>query len=135
MLSSVSRRAQGVLRRHAAVAVERRALHASAAPAAALECKLNSRTRSPASEAQVPQPSAKDVDAAVQAAHRAFHAKGPGSWSSLPPRARGALLFRLSELISQHAEELATLEALDNGKTLAQARQVDAPACASMFKY
>ena len=27
------------------------------------------------------------------------------------------------------------LESLDNGKTLAQARAVDAPACASMFKY
>jgi len=84
---------------------------------------------------QLPQASAQDVDAAVQAAHRAFHARGPGSWSSLAPRARGALLFRLSELITQHQEELAVLEALDNGKTLAQARVVDTPASASMFKY
>jgi hypothetical protein len=47
----------------------------------------------------VPQASVQDVDAAVQAAHRAFHKRGEGSWASLTPRARGALLFKLSELM------------------------------------
>jgi len=161
----------------------RRGLHASAAALAAqakakVVCQVNSPTRSPGSEAQVPTParlatrmlidgqlvarasdggsfpsvspangrvisgaehlpqaSSQDVDAAVQAAHRAFYKTGAGSWASLSPRQRGALLFKLSELISANAEELAVLEALDNGKTLAQARMVDAPASASMFKY
>ena len=48
----------------------------------------------------VPQASAADVDAAVQAAHDAFYREGPGSWASLSPRARGALLYKLSELMS-----------------------------------
>ena len=83
----------------------------------------------------IPQASSSDVDRAVQAAHAAFMRRGEGSWSSLSPRQRGALLYKLSELISAHAEELAVLESLDNGKTLSQSRTVDAPACASMFKY
>jgi aldehyde dehydrogenase (NAD+) len=180
MLNSIPRRVSGLVRRQISSALEtHRTIHASAVTSsAATECKINSRTRTPASEGQIPQPqrlatrmlingefvsrssdggifssiapangkiikgaeelpqaSVKDVDAAVQAAHQAFHVKGPGTWSSLSPRARGALLYRLSELIAQHKEELAVLEALDNGKTLAQARMVDAPACASMFKY
>lgn len=48
----------------------------------------------------VPQASAADVDAAVHAAHDAFYREGPGSWASLSPRARGALLYKLSELMS-----------------------------------
>lgn len=83
----------------------------------------------------VPQASVRDVDDAVQAAHAAFMARGPGSWHSMSPRQRGALLYKLSQRISECTEELAQLEALNNGKTIQQARTVDAPACASMFKY
>jgi hypothetical protein len=49
---------------------------------------------------QLPQASAQDVDAAVQAAHKAFYKQGQGSWASFSPRQRGALLYKLSELMS-----------------------------------
>jgi aldehyde dehydrogenase (NAD(P)+) len=53
-----------------------------------------------------------DVDLAVQAARKAL--KDP-SWKDLPPAERGKLIFRLSELVEQHAEILATIETWDNG--------------------
>lgn len=55
--------------------------------------------------------SKSDVDSAVQAAHRAFN----GPWSKLSARQRGALLFRLADLMEQHKEELATIESVDSG--------------------
>jgi len=84
----------------------------------------------------IPQAGKEDVNAAVEAAHRAFNDySSPDTWPSLPPRARGALLYKLSSLISQHVDELALLESLDNGKTINQSRNVDAQACAAIFKY
>lgn len=55
--------------------------------------------------------SKSDVDRAVQSAYRAFN----GPWSKLSARQRGALLFRLADLMEQHKEELATIEAVDSG--------------------
>lgn len=55
--------------------------------------------------------SKSDVDQAVQSAHRAFH----GPWSKLSARQRGALMFRLADLMEQHKEELATIESVDSG--------------------
>lgn len=60
-----------------------------------------------------------DVDAAVQAAHRAFH---HSAWRDLAPLAREALLLRLAELIERDAPFLAELESLDNGMPLDFAR-------------
>lgn len=55
--------------------------------------------------------SRSDVDRAVQAADAAFN----GPWSKLSARQRGALMFRLADLMEQHKEELATIEAVDSG--------------------
>lgn len=55
--------------------------------------------------------SANDVDRAVQAAHSAFY----GPWSMLSARQRGQLMFKLADLMEQHKEELATIEAVDSG--------------------
>ena len=85
--------------------------------------------------ASIPQASTADVDRAVQAAHRAFMARGQGTWHSLTPRQRGTLLQKLAQRIGEAKEELAVLESLNNGKTLQQSRMIDAPACASMFNY
>jgi aldehyde dehydrogenase (NAD+) len=57
---------------------------------------------------------AADVDRAVKAADAAM--KGP--WSRLAPAERGALLFKLADVIAAHREELARLETLDVGKPL-----------------
>jgi phenylacetaldehyde dehydrogenase len=69
--------------------------------------------------ASVPYGTAVDIDKAVSAAAAAFAAP---SWARLAPRERGRLLWRISEVIEAHLEELAALEALDNGMPLANAR-------------
>ncbi|CAK9818162.1 Cytosolic 10-formyltetrahydrofolate dehydrogenase [Anthophora plagiata] len=56
--------------------------------------------------------STEDVDRAVKAAKKAFE---EGEWSMISARERGALLFKLADLMEQHKEELATLESLDSG--------------------
>lgn len=62
---------------------------------------------------------AADIDRAVAAASTAFQAH---AWASLTPTKRGHLLRRLGDLIGEHAEELALLESLDNGKLLREMR-------------
>ena len=67
--------------------------------------------------ARIAQGSAEDVDAAVQAAHRAFTS---GPWSQTTPTQRGALLRRVADLITRDAQRLAEIEVRDNGKLIAE---------------
>lgn len=69
--------------------------------------------------AQMPRASADDVDRAVRAAHRAFD---DPSWASLTASARGKLLYRLADLVAQHAPRLAELETRDTGKIIRETR-------------
>lgn len=55
---------------------------------------------------------AEDVDIAVNAARAAL--KHP-SWKDLSGSDRGRMMVKLSELVEQHAETLATIETWDNG--------------------
>ncbi len=73
-----------------------------------------------------------DVDEAVKAARRAYE---EGRWPILTPHQRGRFLLRLAELIDQHADELAELESLDNGKPVSQARSIDVVGAAGIFRY
>ncbi|MFB9766472.1 aldehyde dehydrogenase family protein [Nocardioides kongjuensis] len=74
---------------------------------------------------------AVDVDRAVRAARKAFE----GEWSLWTPAQRQRLLFRIGEAIYEQAEELAQLEALDNGKSAAVAQAVDVTWVAELFQY
>lgn len=67
--------------------------------------------------AHVPDASVEDAISAVDAAEAA--AKG---WRATPPRQRSEILRRWFHLMSQHAEELAILISLENGKALSDAR-------------
>src|SRR5439155_15802771 len=60
-----------------------------------------------------------DVDAAVAAARRAFDA---GPWPRMRGAERARLLGRVAEAIRAAAEDLATIEVLESGKPIAQAR-------------
>ncbi len=60
-----------------------------------------------------------DVDEAVRAAQAAFEA---GPWSRMAPRERARVLRRLAASIEENLDELAELETLDNGMTLATAK-------------
>ena len=73
---------------------------------------------------------ASDIDDAVAAARAALPA-----WAALAPAARAELLWNLGARIAELGDEFAQLEALDNGKTLAESNMVDIPLCAGLFKY
>ncbi len=73
-----------------------------------------------------------DVDEAVKAARKAFE---EGKWPKLGPHQRARFLFKIADAIDAHADELAELESLDNGKPLSQARAIDVPAAAETFRY
>ena len=94
------------------------------------------QTLDPATEdvlAEVAYGDAEDVERAVRAARRAF---APGSeWRRMTPSDRGRLLHRIGDLILEHADELATLESLDNGKPKAIARVADVALSADLFHY
>src|SRR5437867_1056975 len=81
--------------------------------------------------AEVAEADAADIDKAVAAARRAFE----GKWSSMSARDRGRLLYKLSQLIEQHAKELAELETLDNGKPIKESLYVDLPQVIENFEY
>jgi phenylacetaldehyde dehydrogenase len=80
--------------------------------------------------ATVPAAGAADVDAAVAAARAALPV-----WGALAPAARAELLWNLGSRIAELSEELATLEALDNGKPRAEALMVDIPLSSEIFRY
>ena len=56
----------------------------------------------------------EDVSRAVTSAHQAFCA---GVWSQRLPAERERILLRYADLVEQHAEELAQLETLEQGKS------------------
>jgi phenylacetaldehyde dehydrogenase len=93
-------------------------------------------TIDPATEerlAEVAHGGAEDIDRAVRAARRAF-AHG-SEWRRMSPSDRGRLIHRIGDLILENADELATLESLDNGKPIAVARAADVPLAADLFHY
>jgi len=81
---------------------------------------------------EVAEADAADMDLAVAAARRAFEA---GAWASMKPSARGQLLWRLADLMEAHADELAEIESLDNGKPVTVARAGDVTLAIDMFRY
>ena len=81
--------------------------------------------------AEVAEARSEDIDAAVNAATRAFT---EGEWSRMTPSRRGTLLWRLADLLEQHADDFALLETLDNGKPLFLARG-DVDASVEVFRY
>jgi aldehyde dehydrogenase (NAD+) len=81
---------------------------------------------------QVAEADAADVDKAVTAARAAFD-KGP--WRKMSAAQRGNLLYKLADLIEKHADELAQLESLDNGKPYHVARAADLPLTIACYRY
>ena len=81
--------------------------------------------------ARVPEGDAEDIDLAVRAARRAFET---GDWAKMKPADRTRVMLRLADLIEHHGDELAEIEAVDNGKPLAVARRGIA-GTAEMLRY
>jgi phenylacetaldehyde dehydrogenase len=53
----------------------------------------------------------------------------------MTPSERGKLIFRIGDLIEEHADVFATLESLDNGKSVKIARVADVALAADLFHY
>src|SRR5216683_218611 len=81
--------------------------------------------------AEVAEADKADVDKAVAAARKAM----TGKWSKMSARDRGRLLYKLSQLIEEHAGELAALETTDNGKPIKESTYIDLPGVVENFEY
>jgi betaine-aldehyde dehydrogenase len=81
--------------------------------------------------AEVAEGGREDAKAAIAAARQAFDS---GDWSDQTGAVRGALLYRLAELIERERETLAVLESLDTGKTVEESRW-DMDDIAGIFRY
>jgi aldehyde dehydrogenase (NAD+) len=81
---------------------------------------------------QVAEADAADVELAVKAARNAFER---GAWRKTSAAERGRLLHKLADLMEKHADELAELESLDNGKPVKVARTVDVAASIDCYRY
>src|SRR5437763_1708189 len=93
-------------------------------------------TINPATEekiADVASAGVDDVDAAVKAARAQME---PGSeWQKMKPRDRAKVLWRLADMLNQHADEIGRIETLDNGKPIFESQFVDTPAAAECLYY
>jgi phenylacetaldehyde dehydrogenase len=82
--------------------------------------------------ANVAEGDVEDINRAVRAARTAFE---DGPWGRMTPSDRGRMIWKIGDLILEHAEELAQLESLDNGKPVAVALGADVPLAADLFHY
>lgn len=81
--------------------------------------------------AHVAEASDEDVALAVAAARRAFDGE---RWTRIAPTERARIMNRIADLLDRHADEIAIIETLDNGKPLKAARG-DVLRAAEKFRY
>lgn len=78
----------------------------------------------------IPDSDERDVKQAVQAAKAAFD-----GWSKTPVHERSQIMVRISELIGENLDRLASAESKDNGKPVSLATAVDIPRAQSNFYF
>jgi len=82
--------------------------------------------------AEIPAGTEQDVNEAVAAAQHAFEC---GEWAGLSPGERGEVLVKLSDLVTEHLDELAELESRDVGKPITESKAFDIPMVADHLRY
>ena len=75
---------------------------------------------------------ADDVDQAVTAARKVFD---DGSWSKAAPTERKRVMHKISDLIQQHAMELAVLGVRDNGTEIGMAIKAEPGSASATFRF
>jgi betaine-aldehyde dehydrogenase len=80
--------------------------------------------------ARAPVASAEDVDRAVRAARGAFD-----GWSNTTPAQRAQALLALADVIEEHGDEIARLEALNAGKPIAAVTNDEIPVMADNLRF
>jgi phenylacetaldehyde dehydrogenase len=82
--------------------------------------------------AAVPAGEAADVDAAVNAARRAFD---EGPWRKMRGADRERLLLRLADLLEANASEISEIESVNSGRILPATRAFDVDLSVSYLRY
>jgi betaine-aldehyde dehydrogenase len=80
--------------------------------------------------ATAPLSGEQDVDAAVQAAKRAFR-----EWSETPPGERALALLRIADAIEENADEFTQLESLNVGKPIESMREDEMPVVVDNLRF
>jgi betaine-aldehyde dehydrogenase len=80
--------------------------------------------------ARAPISTAEDVDRAVLAARRAFE-----GWSNTTPAQRSQALLALADVVEEHGEEIARLEALNAGKPIEAVKGDEIPVMADNLRF
>ena len=88
----------------------------------------------PVTEEQITEFTDCGQEAVNDAVARAKASYEAGVWAGLPGRERAKIMWRIADLIDEHAEELAQLDSLNTGMPLMQA-QLIVPTCAEFFRY
>ncbi|WP_409427713.1 aldehyde dehydrogenase family protein [Mycobacterium sp. SMC-11] len=88
----------------------------------------------PATEEQITEFRDAGPQAVNEAVARAKATYQSGAWTDLPARQRAKVLWRLADLIDEHAAEFAELESLDAGMPPAQAEMI-VSTCAEFYRY
>ena len=78
----------------------------------------------------IPRSNAKDIEAALDAAHKARAA-----WGSTSPTERANVLLKIADRMEQNLQKLAVAETLDNGKPLRETMAADLPLAIDHFRY
>ncbi|VTU27624.1 Acetaldehyde dehydrogenase 2 [Variovorax sp. PBL-H6] len=78
----------------------------------------------------IPRSNAKDVEAALDAAHKA-----KAAWGAASPTERANVLLKIADRMEQNLQLLAVAETLDNGKPLRETMAADIPLAIDHFRY
>ena len=79
---------------------------------------------------EIARSDAADIDAALDAAHKARDA-----WGQTAPAERANILMKIAQRMEDNAELLATAECWDNGKPIRETRAADIPLAIDHFRY
>ncbi|HLR11482.1 MAG TPA: aldehyde dehydrogenase family protein [Sporosarcina sp.] len=82
--------------------------------------------------ATVHEAGTEDVDLAVAAARKAFD---EGEWTKMEPAERAHIMYTFANLLAEHQEEIAQIEALDAGKPYEAAFEDDVGGTIEHFRY
>jgi aldehyde dehydrogenase (NAD+) len=88
----------------------------------------------PATEEQITEFRDAGPEAVDEAVARAKAAYQSGVWTDIPARQRAKVLWKLADLIDEHAQEFAELESLDAGMPPAQTEMI-VSTCAEFYRY
>jgi aldehyde dehydrogenase len=79
---------------------------------------------------EIARSQAEDIEAALDAAHKAKDA-----WGRTSVAERAAILLRIADRMEQNLEKLATAETWDNGKPIRETMAADVPLAIDHFRY